>query len=664
MFLLTRVIKVGDVHNRSRLLRGGLSLCLVAAALIVAPGTARAERIVTITGGGFGHGIGMSQYGAYGRALKGRRAKEILQHYYTGAKVTEKKMPEAIRVGLLPSYGGSLDSASFTSKAVRKGEGKIALTVAGTHRRLAEGTAGTVWRIEATGGGGVNIFKNGNLFKKNGRTTFGDGTHPLIVRYPRFDSLLHLTEKNNDYRYGEMQFSNYRCDGSRCLRVVLSVPMQKYIYGLGEVPASWPSAALEAQAIAGRTYAYSKVTRTGQHRAPCDCAVYDSTIDQAYIGDAKRTGSGTYWKRWKEAVDVSDAQVLMADHEPIQALYSSSSGGHTENNENVWGGAPISYLRGVPDGPDRAGGANPNFKWTVTMSYPSFESKLNAAYGIGTLKSFALLKPFGVSGRVTVVKGDKAGGIRIAGSKKTVRVSGWAFRGSFGLKDSLFRVDLGQEIGERFRTRWHRLNGAPGTPRSDVYAVPKGADKRLGSAQNFELGRMVYSRSEEVVTWQWGNVLVRYNRSGREGGPLRMPTSSIWGPGDYLGARYLRGQIMWSEDTGAHIILRSFADAYRRAGGVKGKLGLPLDEREHTDTLPDHGKRQRFDGGRLYYNPHEKATFVLYGPLVRRYKKIGEASSACGYPTSDVKTTNDGVRVGLEHGVMSYAGGKVKVACP
>jgi SpoIID/LytB domain protein len=628
------------------------------------PSTALAERTVTITGGGFGHGIGMSQYGAYGRALKGRSSTQILEHYYTGAKVKKKEMPPEIRVGLFPSYGGSADSASFTSKPIRHSEGKVALTIAGSGKRLLEGKAGAVWRIEAAGGGGVNIFKNGNLFKKNGRTAFGDGTHPLVVKYARYNSLLHLTEKNNDYRYGEMEFGNYRCGDNRCLRVVLTTPMQRYIYGLGEVPASWPLAALEAQAVAGRTYAYSKVTRTGQHRSPCDCAVYDSTIDQAYIGDAKRTGSGAYWKRWKKAVDETDAQVLMAHHEPIQALYSSSSGGHTENNENVWGGAPISYLRGVSDRPDKADGANPNYKWTITMSYSEFESKLNTSYGIGTLEDFELLKPFGVSGRVTVVKGDESGGIKIVGSKKTVRVSGWDFRGSFGLKDSLFRIDLGHEIGDRFKTRWQRLDGAPGPPTSDVYGVPKGADKKLGSAQNFDVGRMVYNRATEDVTWQWGYVLIRYNKSGREKGPLGMPASSLWGPGAYYGARYENGQIMWSDDTGSHLILGGFDEAFRRVGGVKGKLGLPLDDREHTATVPGKGMRQRFEGGRLYFNPHEKAVFAMYGPLVRRYKKIGEASSPCGYPTSDVKKTDKGVKVRLENGTMSYTGGKVEVACP
>ncbi|MDQ3620348.1 MAG: hypothetical protein M3391_09510, partial [Actinomycetota bacterium] len=126
---------------------------------------------------------------------------------------------------------------------------------------------------------------------------------------------------------------------------------------------------------------------------------------------------------------------------PIQALYSSSSGGYTENNENVWGGGPLPYLRGVPDGPD-AVGANPNHTWRVSMGWRTFSSKLNSAFNTGALQRFRLLKPFGVSGRVTVVKGPDRGGVRIVGANKTARASGWEIRSALALKDSLFRVSI------------------------------------------------------------------------------------------------------------------------------------------------------------------------------------------------------------------------------
>ncbi|MDQ3645703.1 MAG: stage II sporulation protein SpoIID, partial [Actinomycetota bacterium] len=94
-------------------------VAILAVGLVPVP--ASAGTTVTITGGGWGHGIGMSQYGAYGRALNGRSATQILQHYYTGAAVQTMPMPDAVRVGLLQGRG----SISFESSAFVEGGGKL-----------------------------------------------------------------------------------------------------------------------------------------------------------------------------------------------------------------------------------------------------------------------------------------------------------------------------------------------------------------------------------------------------------------------------------------------------------------------------------------------------------------------------------------------------------
>ena len=413
-------------------------LAVLAAMLALLPATAFAGRTVVITGGGWGHGIGMSQYGAYGRALNGRSAADILEHYYSGARVRTGNMPARVRVGLLKGRR----SISATSSIFRSGKGQIVFKVAGG-MRVATGNAGANWRVVPSSTGGMRLFKNGDRIKRDGKSVFGSPNRPLVAQYERFHSLIRIAEKANNYAYGRMNFGTYASGscGDYCLRLVLRIPMQKYLFGLGEVPASWPQASLCSQAIAGRTYAFEKVRRSGQHRYPCDCAVYDSTYDQAYIGDAKRTGSGSYWDDWKRAVKTTRSQVILFKGAPIQALYSSSSGGYTENNENVWGGGPLPYLRGVPDGPD-AVGANPNHTWRVSMGWRSFSAKLNAAFNTGALQKFRLLKPFGVSGRVTVVKSPDRGGVRIVGSNRTARASGWEIRSALALKDSLFRVTI------------------------------------------------------------------------------------------------------------------------------------------------------------------------------------------------------------------------------
>jgi SpoIID/LytB domain protein len=310
--------------------------------------------------------------------------------------------------------------------------------------------------------------------------------------------------------------------------------MQKYLYGLGEVPSSWPQATLRAQAIAGRTYALEKIRRSGQHRYPCSCAVYDSTLDQAYIGDAKRTGSGVYWDDWKRAVDRTRSRVILFRGDPIQALYSSSSGGHTENNENVWGGAAIPYLRGVGDGPDRVS-ANPNHTWSVSMRWRTFENKLQAAYGIGNLEAFRLIRPFGVSGRVTVVKPNNTGGVRIRGSRRTVRVSGWSVRSALGLKDTLFRVEIirttassSPTVAGAWGVAYRRAGGSEGElgvplrSRESASTLPGG-----GQRQRFAGGTLYLNPELDTIVALWGRVDATYRRMGEAGSACGYPVSGV-----------------------------------------------------------------------------------------------------------------------------------------
>ena len=417
--------------------------------LVLAAPPALAARTVTITGGGWGHGIGMSQYGAYGRAKAGRSARNILEHYYSGARVRAVEMPGRVRVGLL-EYRSAIASSSVPRTA---DGGTIIFKLKGTNGRIARGGASSNWRVETSSTGGMRLYKNGEQVRKDGRSVFGSPDRPLVALYQRFGSMIRINEKGISYPYGLMEFDSFqtsRCSPGFCLRLIVSLPMQKYLYGLGEVPFSWPQASLRSQVIAARTYAYEKISRLGQHREPCDCAVYDSTLDQVYSGDAKREPSGQYWDDWTTAVDATDDRVILYRGSPIQALYSSSSGGHTEHNENVWGGTPLPYLRGVPDKADN-NPANPNFNWKVEMTYRAFQSKLNAAYGVGTVERFRLVRPFGVSGRVTVVKPDNTGGVRIVGSNKTVRVSGWSIRSALALKDSLFRIAITSDTASQQR---------------------------------------------------------------------------------------------------------------------------------------------------------------------------------------------------------------------
>lgn len=636
---------------------------------VVGP-SASAGTTVTIKGGGWGHGIGMSQYGAYGRALNGRSAAEILEHYYSGAKVSQADMPGAVRVGLLQ---GRASIAAESRPPLQEGGGTVVFKVAGSAGRIASGGQGSNWRVEVSPTGGMRLYKNGEQIKKDGQSVFGDPAHALLMVFEKYGSLVGIPDKDSsssakdaNYAYGRIELSSYESSGFK-LRLVLSLPMQKYLYGLGEVPASWPGAVLRAQAIAGRTYAYEKHVRLGSDRYPCGCTVYDSTVDQAYTGDRKRTGSLQWWDDWQAAVDDTKDQIVAYQGAPIQALYSSSSGGHTENNENVWGGTPIPYLRGVKDKPD-AVDANPNHTWQVQMSWSDFASKLQSYYNdesttrFGSLEDFKLVPPFGVSDRVTVVKAPDAGGVRIAGSEATIRVDGWSVRSALSLRDTLFRVNVTYDVAPKLEGKYAKLNGAPGQALGPAYNVPKQRDTRLGVAQDFVHGRLTWNKATDRVLWQRGVILDKYDSIGRERSPLGMPVSDVWGEvGNYRGATYVNGSIYWSQETGAQVVRGPFRVTYRRVGGVEGPLRLPVSGRQTSKMLPNGGKRQRFQHGSLYLNPVDNEVFALWSKIDVRYRAMGEASGACGYPTSDLVVDEAGEKASFEKGEITWtqAGGIV-----
>jgi SpoIID/LytB domain protein len=407
-------------------------VALLTLALVVPAG---AQKMVRIKGRGWGHGIGMSQYGAYGFARQGWGGERIVRHYYTGARVTQRNVGANVRVSMLQGRS----SITIRPRAKAKDGGRMVLRTRGSSVTIVRAHPGDAVRLQASSTGGARIFKNGTRIKRNGRSVFGSTKRPVLAYYKPYGTQVDTDGKGYAVAHGKLEFVSYSsssCSVGKCLSQVAVLGMQKYLYGLGEVPASWPQQTLRSQAMAGRTYAFAKMQASRNRGVPCFCTVYDSVSDQVFVGEAKRTGSGSYWNNWKRAVDTTRNKVIMDGGRPITALYSSSSGGHTESNHIVWGSAQEPYLRGVKDPYDRAGGANPNFRWSVTMSWATLRSRLAASFGsFGKLRKLVIVRK-GVSGRVAI------GGLKIVGSERTFRVSGWNTRNALGLKDSWFRFRI------------------------------------------------------------------------------------------------------------------------------------------------------------------------------------------------------------------------------
>lgn len=296
-------------------------------------------------GSGYGHGVGMSQIGARGQALESKTAVEILNYYYPGTAVTAYPDNQLIRVNIANLISSVTFNAVGSIGEIRLYQGDIPLSESPEPFGIYPGDT-------------TALFTNfaGNVVPAlSSPTAKYAAINPAPAWTLRWDSatttaLLTNGATATQYKYGQIVFKSVTNLLSSYLAVTNTLRLHdEYLYGLGEVPSSWPAAALEAQAIAARTYALGKLSRL---RDECDCNIYNTTVDQNFVGYAKET-EAIYGIKWREAVDrtfvdENNALVVTLESKPIQAFYFSSSGGVTQNVVDVWG-SPLPYLTGVPD---------------------------------------------------------------------------------------------------------------------------------------------------------------------------------------------------------------------------------------------------------------------------------------------------------------------------
>jgi stage II sporulation protein D len=367
---------------RARTLFATLALCLLAAS----PAFGASSKF-TIRGAGFGHGVGMSQYGAYGFALNGSAYRDILAHYYTGTAIGAADPNQRIRV-LLQSVRGS---ASFTG-AVRAGRRHLSSRKTyyvrrrgpAVQLRSARGkNMGTYSALRVTGRGGVVTLRGRAA---NGRV-------------------------NGAYR-GAIDFSPGTFSG---VDAINSLSLDTYVRGVvgDESPPSWPLEALKAQAVAARTYALTTMKPT----AGFD--VYPDTRSQVYGGVAAEEASTD------QAVRETTGEVVTYNGIPVVTYFFSTSGGRTENVENTpLGNEPRPWLKSVDDPYDDT---SPRHRWGPTkMSLKQAGSKLGSLVK-GKFRGIEVVQR-GVSPRI--VEAD------VVGSRGRTRVTGGTLRARFGLFDT------------------------------------------------------------------------------------------------------------------------------------------------------------------------------------------------------------------------------------
>lgn len=161
-------------------------------------------------------------------------------------------------------------------------------------------------------------------------------------------------------------------DGTLALTV--TVPFDAYLDGIAEVPASWPMAALEAQAIAARSYALATTGWDGEEGEQLAEPICATTACQVYRGEPLQPSSEI--RRWYRAVRTTDGEVIVYDGRPAETVYFSTSNGHTYGNEDVFGSAPLPYLRPVVESDD---GASSLSHWSVRLRTADLARFLSAA---------------------------------------------------------------------------------------------------------------------------------------------------------------------------------------------------------------------------------------------------------------------------------------------
>ena len=332
---------------------------------------------LVISGHGWGHAIGMAQWGADGYAQHGWDYRSILAHYYQGTTVAVGPSP-TVRVLLVDGARRTALTSDSPWKVVDR---------AGTTVSLPAGTVKVAADLVVSGQTLVSPL------------TFSPGATPLRVGGAAY--------------HGQLQVVS---NGSK-LQVVNSLGLESYVLGVvgREMPSSWPAAALETQAVAARSYALAELENVVTARA---YDLYDDDRSQVYGGIAAESPPVT------AAVQATARQVVLYNGKVATTYFSSSSGGRTVSAGEAWG-KPIPYLVSVADPYDTL---SPYHNWGPVLVDAR---KAGAALKVpGALRSLTLTPS--PSGRV--------GSVNAVGTNGAVTLTAATVRAALGLRSTWFSI--------------------------------------------------------------------------------------------------------------------------------------------------------------------------------------------------------------------------------
>jgi stage II sporulation protein D len=350
-----------------------------APARVAAPTTTGTATFV-VTGHGWGHGVGLSQYGAYGYAQKGTGYAKIVLHYFPGTELGAAPVSR-VRV-LLTSGVGTLPVGSASDFRVKDATGAVHEVVAGKY------TLTPALKLKVDGEASARSLPGPLLFQP--------GTSPLQLK--------HL------YR-GSIQVDVV----SGKLRAINMVGLEQYLYGVvpSEMPYTWHPEALKAQAVVARSYALA-TRKSGAFD------LYPDTRSQVYLGlEHERPSTNT-------AVDATAGKVVLYEGQVAKTFFFSTSGGRTASAEDVWGEA-VPYLVSVPDPYDSI---SPYHTWGPFAYTGAKLARMMKMKG----RVVDLQADLNSSGRIKT--------LNVVGTKGNVTIPGADLRQRLGVRSTWFSVGV------------------------------------------------------------------------------------------------------------------------------------------------------------------------------------------------------------------------------
>ncbi len=384
---------------------------------------------ITITGGGWGHGVGMAQYGAKGMADSGSTHPQILAHFYQGTALadlssTSLNVPDPLRVGIhwVDSNGAQrFDRTSVSFTAIN---GNVSVCLSGeTSTCSYTAVPGDTWN--------VSVVSGKCTLKKNDVVQASGLACGISMKWSG-QPTVRLSIAGKIYARGSVQLLPVGSPTVTSVHMVVDVGIEEYVYGIGEMPKSWDLDALKAQAIASRTYgAKIAAARASAPLSVCSCHLRDSTSDQVYLGWSGESDA-VYGPIWRSAVDGTSDDVVTYNGSVAETYYFSSTGGRTENVGDVWGSNQASYPYLVSvDEPWSADYANSDCKVSkIRWCRSTTAGTIAAAYGMSEVTSVSIIARY-VSGSPSdiVIRG-----LDSKGADVEKHATGGAFMTALGLR--------------------------------------------------------------------------------------------------------------------------------------------------------------------------------------------------------------------------------------